>query len=503
MKGRSTGISRKLAVLTASLVALVIVSAVMANGVPRFSLAGGQRAAAQQNTATPTPAATPTPTVTPGGYCELWVDKWESPDPVSEGGQIAYSIEVDNDGDGACSDLTVVDTIPDGTDCVSASVDIDSDIPPNSFNIEGCDTSGTVEWTTTADLDRWDYVTFEMVVQLTLDAEDGDHITNEACATSTSDTGGDCDAAQTTVGTAGSISGRVTDTEGIPLEYCEVEADSWDGGGDSGDEETDQDGYYLIAGLAADDYLVRVWCNGYLEEYYNGARSEDDAIPVVVVGGHDTPGIDFSLSAGGTITGFVRDSQENPIAGAAVLAEAPNGGWYWATTQADGSYSIPTLAGGDYRVSAGATGYAFEYYADANWPEEATPVSVTDGSTTSGINFVLRAGGSISGTVTDSLGSPIGGATIWCEPIGHQMLWWWGYSRRGISAADGSYTAPDWPDGEYRCWASVNGYYTEYYDGARESNDATPIAVTAGETHAGIDFALDRGAVFTGRVTVA
>lgn len=135
-------------------------------------------------TSTPTDTATPTATPTPNTGCILNISKSDSPSNVPEGGQIVYTITVDNeDGTADCTDLTVTDTIPRDTDCVSATV---SDAPSRfHMDIDGCDTSGDVTWDTSDNLKKGDEVVLKMTVQLTSGAEEGDDIKNKACADST------------------------------------------------------------------------------------------------------------------------------------------------------------------------------------------------------------------------------------------------------------------------------------------------------------------------------
>ena len=52
---------------------------------------------------------------------ELTVDKTDSPDPVTEGQIINYSIEVTNTGDAPATGVTLTDDLPAGTAFVSAS----------------------------------------------------------------------------------------------------------------------------------------------------------------------------------------------------------------------------------------------------------------------------------------------------------------------------------------------------------------------------------------------
>jgi uncharacterized repeat protein (TIGR01451 family) len=154
---------------------------------------------AQANTPTPTATATrtPTPEPTTNPQCDLSVSKSDSPTTVGEGGQITYTITISNEGDenGDCTDLTVTDTIPADTDCVSATDDGSLD-----FEIDGCDASGDVVWATDDNLDDGVDVVLTMVVELTSGAQEDDTINNKACAVSSDDVVGDCDTETTKVG---------------------------------------------------------------------------------------------------------------------------------------------------------------------------------------------------------------------------------------------------------------------------------------------------------------
>jgi fimbrial isopeptide formation D2 family protein len=166
-------------------------------GNPGTPVAHAQETDTPTPTNTPTATHTPAPTATPNEDCDLRVTKNDDVDPVAEGGEITYTITVRNEGDGNghCTDLTVTDTIPTDTDCSDATDDGTMD-----FDISGCDTSGDVTWDTNDNLDTGDEVVITMVVELTSGANEGDTITNDACATSSNDEPGDCDTERTKVG---------------------------------------------------------------------------------------------------------------------------------------------------------------------------------------------------------------------------------------------------------------------------------------------------------------
>jgi len=164
------------------------------------SWASGPVARAQ--TATPTVTSTPLPTATVNPECQLSVSKEVDKSTVGEGGQATYTITVTNEAtSGHCHDLDVTDVIPNDTNCVSASVTDDNNLTFDDSDItHTCDHDDTVEWIGTGDFGHGDEVVLKMVLELTSGANEDDKITNEACATSSSDVGGDCDSARITVG---------------------------------------------------------------------------------------------------------------------------------------------------------------------------------------------------------------------------------------------------------------------------------------------------------------
>jgi hypothetical protein len=64
---------------------------------------------------------------------------------------------------------------------------------------------------------------------------------------------------------------------------------------------TDNEGHYTL-GLPAGSYIVRASapsaCLNYYPEYYDGVHSIDDATPITVTVGQDTPNINLTLDAG-------------------------------------------------------------------------------------------------------------------------------------------------------------------------------------------------------------
>ena len=161
--------------------------------------------------------------------------------------------------------------------------------------------------------------------------------------------------------------------------------------------------------------------------------------------------------AGGTHHGLVNINMEVHS-----LSSVPTFG---ALTAADGTFTFTGLpAGTDYQVcfdgyfaTGGASdslGYLGQCYDNQPRWGTATPLTVTAGMTTTGINAALAVGGAISGTVTDAGGTHHGLAHVGVSVISvstHANI-----STR--TAADGSYSiASMWTGTDYQVCFYASG----------------------------------------------
>jgi len=297
----------------------------------------------------------------------------------------------------------------------------------------------------------------------------------------------------------GRISGTVTNDLGTPIAGASVGAGR-DSCCSSRWTTTAADGTYLVDALAPGNYRVVASAAGYAGEYYNDVYDYYDAALITVSSGAETTGIDFVLDPAARISGTVTNALGTPIAGASISAYADGCGYCgggYATSAPDGTYVIDTLSPGNYRVRASATGYAAQYYNGTFDSNAATLVSAASGIETTGINFALPPGGRISGTVTNSLGTPIAGACLSASKDGGSG---WGYT---CTAGDGTYVINSLVPGNYRLQASAVGYVEEYYNGTYDYSAATLVATASGVETTGIDFSLDPTARVSGTVSNA
>jgi hypothetical protein len=288
-----------------------------------------------------------------------------------------------------------------------------------------------------------------------------------------------------TLGPGGSISGVVKDGIGNPIQGASVSAS----GNSSGSDSTGADGSYTIPNLAPGNYEVSADAFGFATEYYNNVYDSSGATMVTVTDLTNTPNIDITMGPGGSISGVVKNGSGNPISGVLVLASGNSSGS--GLTGADGSYTMASLAPGNYEVSTFASGFVTEYYNNVYDSSAATQVVVTDLTDTPNIDFTLGPGGSISGVVKDGSGNPIAGASV--SAFGNSF-------GTGSAGADGSYTIAHLAPGSYKVHAGASGFVSEYYNNVYGSSAATPVAVADLTDTSNIDFTLGPGDSISGVV---
>lgn len=215
-----------------------------------------------------------------------------------------------------------------------------------------------------------------------------------------------------------------------------------------------------------------------------------------------------ATSAGGTITGLVTDRNGLPQPGICVAASSAS------------SYaSVKTGAAGTYALSVPAGTYVVEFFPGCGGPNDAiqwyraqpayasaTPVAVTVGEVTGGVDATLAPGGKITGSVVDLSGEPIKGVCAYAYlnlPMGQSTLY-----NDVASGADGTFTFLGMQTGSYMiefvpaCYGPSR-YAIDWYPGSPSEGGATEVAVTAPASTGGIDVRLSTGGSITGQVTDA
>lgn len=175
-------------------------------------------------------------------------------------------------------------------------------------------------------------------------------------------------------------------------------------------QEIAADGTYRVTGLEPGSYklVFESWNVNALPQWYSGKDTWDAATPVAVTAGQTLENIDITFQKGGAISGTVTPPRDAKLSLSKVMVEAwsANSEVLLARGYADskGVYSLGGLPSGSYKLYARATEsktsvIAQWYSGKTSWATAST-VKVSAGAQVTGRNFAMKAGGSLSGTVT-------------------------------------------------------------------------------------------------------
>jgi hypothetical protein len=260
---------------------------------------------------------------------------------------------------------------------------------------------------------------------------------------------------------------------------------------------TDSLGHYLSDGgsetgnvfvITATGFAATI--DGWQDESYNNHKCTieacDIADPVAVTFGGTTSGIDFALDPGGRISGTVRDVNNSPLVNVNVQVHDSNGDFVdEVNTDTSGNFITSGLASGIYYVSTdnavGLVDYAWNNLLCAGGfcqQELGTPIAVTVPSTTSGIDFILTPGHTISGTVTAAAGgAPIADVFVnLSNSVGT-------FVGGAFTDASGAFTMGAVPPGTYYANTFSGNYVQQFYNNISCPNfcvftTGTPIVVS-------------------------
>ena len=275
-------------------------------------------------------------------------------------------------------------------------------------------------------------------------------------------------------------------------------------------------GHYQFAALVPGDYFVRTQATALLvDEVWPGIACDQVCDPqstgttLAVAVGQSVEDVDFVLDAGGRIEGTVRLADGvTPVPGAQVesFALGPFGtfGLGEVVADANGAWTVDGLESLNYKIRASAPGLVAEVYPNAvcsmscDVLNAGSPIAVTAGATTSGIDVALAAGIAVSGTVTDLAAVPLAGVSVGVHKSPG------GGSVQAFTDANGAWSTPEGllPGTYFARTASV--YLDELWNDLPcepfcTVTSGTPIVVGASPV-TGIDFALGRLGAIAGTV---
>ena len=317
---------------------------------------------------------------------------------------------------------------------------------------------------------------------------------------------------------AGRITGRVSDAVGAPLEFPMVFV--WSAGSEPEvlfiATTNAATGDYDVGGLPSGEYLVQLSGRRGTESFsgwWDGVSLVDEASPVTVVAGEVTGGIDGRL---GPPPGGYPGGVEGRVTGPGGLA-APDvevslyrlrggQGWVLAGYQSfgpDGSYAFTGIEAGTYTLLFRDWNqvYAFRYWGGGSRLEDAVAIPVEDEVVPADVG--LEVGGRIAGILSDPAGRPLEAPLVFVHTATDPP------AVLFLATPDpdtGAYQLGGLPSGEYLVQFSGRqglDSFASFYDGRDTLATADPVAVTLGETTAGIDgeLGIPPGGVLAGRIS--
>ena len=293
--------------------------------------------------------------------------------------------------------------------------------------------------------------------------------------------------------TGGSISGSLL-SAGNPVGGCVIAVDAADQTKTVGSACTSPTGSYTINGLPEGNYRLYGYAYNDGQVLWYGGSSFSTATEVGAVAGVDTANIDFDLAVvpGETISGYVLDSEGQPIQDVRVIANGP----VYRSTSTDelGYYELVGLGSSPtygYRVSFEKPGYVSEYYDDALSYSSAADLIVDGASLTLGDVVLDIAEANLSGTVVEEIsGDPAPGVCVDFYEANR-------FSYRTCTDDVGNYSI-ELPLGSFQVQLD-DGNYPRRYISEVEYPSAAPLVTVAGLNS--IDMNIVRGSQISGRVT--
>ncbi len=190
-------------------------------------------------------------------------------------------------------------------------------------------------------------------------------------------------------------------------------------------------------GVATLEHVGAVWAplvanaTGFAPGATMLGTSGDPAAPVRVA---------LALAHGAAVSGRVVDEAGKPVAGARVVPTRATEPFPvvdprrdGVATKPDGSFELPILSAGTWRLTATRASYA---------PATSAPLVLDGTHPKLGVALVLTAGATLAGKVVDSSGAPIASATV--RVVVHGNVFWRA-RRQALTARDGTFSIAGLP----------------------------------------------------------
>ncbi len=275
---------------------------------------------------------------------------------------------------------------------------------------------------------------------------------------------------------AGSISGKITNTQGNALGNVRVEAFNYSESiGWRNDEitSTDANGIFLFNNLKHEKYRLKFTDRNDSKhyEFYNNTSRFDNTQNIDISNNQNINLQNIVLGdiGTGTISGTVTDTSGTAVPNITVTLSYINTGEYistvsTATTDHQGKYTFTNIQSNNYKLDLFGS-VASNY---------SQPVNLEAGDILNSINFQVELHGSIKGIVRGIDGEPLNNVEY--SFYTSKANKWIRHYQRPHTASDGKYIIDSIPPGKYRLLFKTTDNY-EFYNNATTVDNASTIFV--------------------------
>ncbi len=194
---------------------------------------------------------------------------------------------------------------------------------------------------------------------------------------------------------------------------------------------TGADGVATLRGVGPTWAPLSVSAPGYAPAAVIASTAGDPAVPARIA---------VTLGRGAAVAGRVIDDAGKTVAGARVTAAMASEPFPvvdprrdGVTSGADGTFTLPALAAGTYRLTASDASHA---------ATTSTPITLDGASPRRGVELVLTTGGVMTGLVIDGAGQPVAAADV--QVVTHGNVGW-RPRRQAFTGDDGRFTIDGLP----------------------------------------------------------
>jgi len=278
------------------------------------------------------------------------------------------------------------------------------------------------------------------------------------------------------------------------------------------------EGQYEFTGLADGTYYVSAANYNHLVtmhpnvlctdvSYSERCNTPEEGNPIVIKA-LATAVKNVRMKQGGTLSGWVRDSNNNPISGASVSLTGDDN-YYSTQTDSAGNYEISNIASDQYYLKGSSHEYASVVWSSHVCSEhnscdltQGNRIVVSGNNTINNRNLNLPKLGRVNVSFIDNTGQPVSGGSLYAYDMQGSQV---GSSAIGSDGQGGIWLYP----GQYRfMYRNYNGeYISKVYGGANcydncQSNNGSTIQLNLGQTR-NLSMSLDRKFKIKGTITEA